>query len=45
MAGDPDHISLPAYIKYLESYAARFNLRQHIRLGTCVKSVEYGQGE
>jgi dimethylaniline monooxygenase (N-oxide forming) len=44
-ASDPDHVSLPAYVKYLESYAARFNLGPHIRLGTRVKSVEYSQGK
>ncbi|KAF9019694.1 FAD/NAD(P)-binding domain-containing protein [Hymenopellis radicata] len=33
----------PVVLKYLESYAAHFNLNAHIRLGTSVQSASYSE--
>ena len=36
----PDHISLPEYVEYLESYIEHFGLWKHINLGCRVDSIE-----
>ena len=35
----PDHVSLPAYVEYLESYITKFQLSDHIRLGCRVTAI------
>jgi dimethylaniline monooxygenase (N-oxide forming) len=36
----PDHISLPQYVDYLESYVDRFTLKPHLKLGCRITSIE-----
>ncbi|KAL6708962.1 hypothetical protein ACN47E_002089 [Coniothyrium glycines] len=35
-----DHISLPQYVDYLQSYVDKFNLKPHIKLGCRVSKIE-----
>jgi dimethylaniline monooxygenase (N-oxide forming) len=41
----PDHITLPQYVDYLESYCDKFGLWKHIRLGATVKEIAPLRGE
>lgn len=35
----PDHVPIPEYVKYLQSYVDRFNLAQHIKLRCRVTKI------
>ncbi|KAJ3156896.1 hypothetical protein HDU86_003431 [Geranomyces michiganensis] len=37
-----DHVPAPAYVKYLEEYAAKNDLVRHIRFGATVTAVDWG---
>lgn len=36
----PDHISLPQYVNYLDSYVDRFTLKPHLKLGCRITGIE-----